>query len=58
MKNSARTIGIALLAAAGVGLALLFAPYSGEKTRHLKRFNAESFAKDLRVEVNASAAAL
>ena len=59
MKNSARTIGIALLAAAaGAGLALLFAPYSGERTRHLIRFNAESFAKDLRDEVNASAAAL
>jgi gas vesicle protein len=59
MKNSARTTGIALLAAAaGAGLALLFAPFSGEKTRHLIRFNAASFAKDLRDEVNANLAAL
>jgi gas vesicle protein len=59
MKNSARTTGIALLAAAvGAGLALLFAPYSGEKTRRLIRFNAVSFARDLRDEVNANAAAL
>ena len=59
MKNTARTIGIALLAAAaGAGLALLFAPYSGQKTRRLIRFNAASFAKDLRDEMNANAAAL
>ena len=51
-------LGIALLAAAaGAGLALLFAPFSGEKTRHLIRFNAASFAKDLRDEVSANAAA-
>jgi gas vesicle protein len=59
MKNSACTIGTALLAAAaGAGVALLFAPDSGGRTRRLTRFNAESFAKDLRDEVNASAAAL
>jgi gas vesicle protein len=55
MKNSARTIGVALLAAAaGAGVALLLAPYSGERTRRLIRFKAESFAKDLRDEVNAT----
>jgi gas vesicle protein len=59
MKKSARTIGVALLAAAaGAGVALLFAPYSGERTRRLIRFKAESFAKDLREEVNATATAL
>ena len=59
MKNSARTIGVALLAAAaGAGVALLLAPNSGERTRRLIRFKAESFAKDLRDEVNAGATAL
>jgi gas vesicle protein len=59
MKNAARTFGIVLLsAAAGAGAALLFAPHSGEKTRRLIRFKAESYAKDLRDEVNANAAAL
>ena len=59
MRDTARTIGIALLAAAvGAGVALLFAPQSGEKTRRLIRFKAESYAKDLRDEVNANAAAL
>ena len=59
MRDTARTIGIAFLAAAvGAGVALLFAPQSGEKTRRLIRFKAESYAKDLRDEVNANAAAL
>ncbi len=59
VKNTARTIGISLLAAAvGAGVALLFAPYSGQKTRRLIRFKAESYAKDLRDEVSANAASL
>jgi len=59
MKKTARTVGIAVLAAAvGAGVALLFAPYSGEKTRRLIRFKAETCAKDLRDEVSANAAAL
>ena len=59
MKKYARTVGIVLVAAAaGAGLALLLAPYSGEKTRRLLRFKAESYATDLANEVNAKAAAL
>ncbi len=59
MKETARTIGIVLFAAAaGAGLALLLAPQSGEKTRRLIRYKAESYAKDLRDEVTANAAAL
>jgi gas vesicle protein len=57
MKNCARTVGMVLVAAAaGAGVALLLAPYSGEKTRRLLRFKAESYAKDLADEVNARAA--
>jgi gas vesicle protein len=59
MKNCARTFGIVLVAAAvGAGVALILAPYSGEKTRRLIRFKAESYAKDLADEANARAAAL
>ena len=58
MKNYARTFGIVLVAASvGAGVALIFAPYSGEKTRRLIRFKAETYAKDLADEVNAGAAA-
>jgi len=54
-----KTFSIALLAAAvGAGVALLIAPQSGDKTRRMIRFKAESYAKDLRSEVNANAAAL
>jgi gas vesicle protein len=54
-----RTIGISLLAASvGAGVALLLAPQSGEKTRRLVRFKAESYAKDLREGVSANASAL
>lgn len=54
-----RTIGISLLAASvGAGVALLLAPQSGEKTRRLVRFKAETYAKDLREGMSANASAL
>jgi gas vesicle protein len=54
-----RTIGISLLAASvGAGVALLLAPQSGEKTRRLIRFKAETYAKDLREGMSANASAL
>ena len=57
--KTACTIGYSLLAASvGAGLALLFAPQSGEKTRRLIRFKAETYAKDLREGVSANASAL
>lgn len=59
MKKCARTFAIVVVAAAaGAGVALLLAPYSGEKTRRLIRFKAESYAQDFADEVNAKAAAL
>ncbi len=59
MKNTARTIGISLLAAAvGAGVALLFAPHSGEKTRRLIRFKVQEYAKDVREQVSDNASAL
>jgi len=54
-----RTIGISLLAASvGAGVALVLAPQSGEKTRRLIRFKAETYAKDLRHGVSENASAL
>ncbi len=54
--RSIRTVGIFLTSAAvGAGLALLFAPQSGARTRRQIRMKAESCAKDLLEDVNASA---
>ena len=59
VKNVTRTFGIVLLTSAvSAGVALLLAPYSGEKTRRLVRFKMESYAKDLRDEIHANAATL
>jgi gas vesicle protein len=59
MKHTFRTLGISVLAAAsGAGLALLFAPQSGERTRRLIRYKAGSYAKDLRDGVSDGAVAL
>ena len=57
--KTVRTVCISVLAAsAGAGLALLFAPQSGEKTRRMIRFKAETYAKDVREGVSANASAL
>lgn len=59
MKNVTRTFGIVLLTSAvSAGVALLLAPYSGEKTRRLVRFKMESCAKDLRDEIRTNAIVL
>ena len=55
MKHPIRLLSLALgSAAVGAGVALLYAPQSGERTRRLIRFKAESYAKDLRDDVNAN----
>jgi len=55
MKVSFRKLCVVLVAAsAGAGAALLFAPYSGQRTRRIIRARAESLAKDLQDEVKAN----
>jgi gas vesicle protein len=57
MKTPFRKLLIVLSAAgAGAGAALLFAPYSGQKTRRIIRLRAESLAKDLQEEARANVA--
>lgn len=47
-----RTVCISLAAAAaGAGIALLFAPQSGERTRRQIRHKAEDLAHDLREDI-------
>lgn len=56
MKSFLRNFGIVVGSAAiGAGVALLFAPQSGERTRRQIRMKAESYAKDLCEDVNANA---
>lgn len=54
--RSIRTFAIVLgSAAVGAGLALLFAPQSGARTRRQIRVKAENCARDLYEDMNASA---
>jgi len=59
MKTPFRRLCVVLLAAgAGAGAALLFAPYSGQRTRRIIRVRAESLAKDFQDEARANVAIL
>ena len=59
MKTPIRNLCVVLLAAgAGAVAALLFAPYSGQRTRRIIRLRAESLAKDLQDEARANVAVL